>query len=583
MHNSTVSRITVALFYFCCGLSAQSKSPTPPSLQTQSLSKPTKNKPLRPKLTAQQRQGLRLLKSAEAEAAGLQPPMRTYVLWQASHGFRRLEPARADALLQRAFAASREIEDEAQSDDCRMEPVCHVQAWMQRAILQEMLSSDGDKPNPEQVEKLLPQANPEVKKQMLEQLAREYVRNRNFDRARQFIGQMDEDRYSYALAGELMAAIPASRHEERLAVFAQAFANFQNRSLQSLDPDNYEDFGILVIRFWRQLPPSSALDAIDTILERSTSRDESKKAHSVTMTLSSGASLAFGSEYEFRLFQLLPILKELDPSKAERLAGENNEARLTLDRYPGGMQSLDPNYYGDKPPNQKEPPAVSDVTPALVDDPMIDNEYQSKRQLVAQVNAQMQKVIDERGNDPEKAYRDAMNLPLGSAFGRGCPRAIGLRSVAFSLAKENSILARTAMNEARRLAQDLDPAEQALILAEVPNFYRMLGDENGARSVIMDQVKLAEKLYAIDSDAGDPNLAFKGAWPSANAWRISIQQATKMSPAFAEEILAQIPDPDITGLQRVMYANALLGAGQYSVAAIEWHKGGRRRGVFMSQ
>jgi len=135
------------------------------------------------------------------------------------------------------------------------------------------------------------------------------------------------------------------------------------------------------------------------------------------------------------------------------------------------------------------------------------------------------------------------------------------------------------MNEARRLVQDADPGKQALFLAEVPDFYLKLGDEDGARSVIRDQVKVAEKLYALDNDPGDPNLVFKGAWPSTNAWRNCIQQATKVSQPFAEEILAQIPDPEIAGIEQVIYANALLGAEKSSITALEWHKNGRCGGL----
>jgi hypothetical protein len=199
----------------------------------------------------------------------------------------------------------------------------------------------------------------------------------------------------------------------------------------------------------------------------------------------------------------------------------------------------------------------------------------------AQVFAQLEKVTEEMKDDPEGAYQSAMNLPIQGNF-YSSPRAVGLRRVAFALVKKNPTRAKAAMNEARRLMQDAVPSKQALFLAEVPDFYIKLGDEDGARSAIKDQVKVAEKLYAIDSDAGDPNLAFKGAWPSSNAWRTSIQQATKVSPALAEEIVAQIPDPDIAGFQQVIYANTLLGAEKSSVAVIEWHKSGQHGGVFTS-
>lgn len=583
MQYSNAWRIAVVVFCFCCGLSAQPTSEVTSAPQPKSTPPTaTKKKPSQPKLTPQQEKGLRLLKTAEAASAGLAPPTRSYVLWEVSHGYRKVDSARADAILRRAFSATRGIEDEGESSDCHLDP-CHVQRWLQREILTELLSASRDKAGPDAVEKLLSQATVEIKNQMLEQVATEFLRKRNFDRARQLLGQMDDDHYSYAVAGDLIAALPALRQDERLSVFSQAFRNFQSRSLEDLGPDDHDDFGVMVVRCWRELP-DLALDAIDSIFERSQDRDQSYKAHSVTVTLFSGKSLSFGSEYEFRLFQFLPVLRELNPSKAEQLLAKYDKSRLALDQYPDGMKSLDPNYYGENPVDEKEMPSVSNIMPAVDEDPVRNSELQTESQIDAQIEAQMRNVMKESNNDPEKAYQDAMKLPLHGAMGSFLlPRASSLRQVAFTLIKQNPVHACAAMNEARRLVQDAAPSRQALFLADVPDFYLKLGDEDGARGAIRDQLKIAEKLYAIDSDVGDPNLVFKGAWPSANGWRNCIQKATKVSPAFAEEILAQIQDPDIAGLEQVMYANALLGAGKSSIAVVEWHKGGRHSGAFMTQ
>jgi hypothetical protein len=247
------------------------------------------------------------------------------------------------------------------------------------------------------------------------------------------------------------------------------------------------------------------------------------------------------------------------------------------------MQSLDPNFYGDKPIDEKTLAGVMDISGGIDDDPAKNDEYQTIVRINAQILAQLEKLSEEIKDDPESAYQSAINLPIQPpGYHSASPRAVGLRRVAFGLVKKNSTLAKAAMKEARRLMQDAEPSKQAMFMAEIPDFYLKLGDEDGARSAIKDQVKIAEKLYAIDSDAGDPNLAFKGAWPSSNAWRNSIQQATKVSPALAEEIVAQIPDPDIAGFEQVIYANTLLGAEKSSVAVMEWHKSGRRGGVLMS-
>ncbi len=78
-------------------------------------------------------------------------------------------------------------------------------------------------------------------------------------------------------------------------------------------------------------------------------------------------------------------------------------------------------------------------------------------------------------------------------------------------------------------------------------------------------LKAAEKLYAHDVDADDPNKSFKRTWPSADLWRKCVQAAAKISPAFAEEIIAEIPDPEIAAAQKVAFASSLLGVSSEPV------------------
>jgi hypothetical protein len=585
----SIARVALFTVFSAGALCGQSKdsTPAPPQAATAATAlanrvpKPAPRKPPKPKLTAQQEEGLRLLKASEAEASGLEPAARTYILWKVSNGYRTVRPARADIVLRRAFTASRSIVEPTATDDCHVFPACHFQAWTQSAMLLEMMHGKDGKADPERIERFLPHANPDVKKELVGAIALAYLKKQNFDRVRQIMDQADDDAYSYELAGEFIAALPESRRAERLAVFSQALQNFRNRGLDSMDTDN-RDFGVLIVRFWREMPPPMVLDAIDAVFERSNESDEVKKVRTINMNLMNGHSIPFESEYDFHLFQLLPVLREIDSSKAKDLLEEHDNARRALDQYPSGMQSVDPNYYGDKPIDQKVMPSVLEISSAADDqDATTSSAFQADRQIQARIFA-LQAEIEK---DPEQAYQDAMNLPLHYLLpDTGCPRASALKRVALGIAEKNPTLARSAMDEARRLAQDLEPARQALLLAEVPDFYLKLGDEDRARAAIKDLMKLAEKIYAIDTDSDDPNLAFKGSWPSANAWRNCIAEATKLSPSFAEELLTQIVDPDIAGIERVMYASALVGAGRSEIAVFEWHKGGKQSGGFsMSQ
>jgi hypothetical protein len=574
----------------CSSLAGQQNFPTPPTAAAKT-NQPTADKirkPDSPQLTPQQRQGVRLLKTAEAMAAGLQPDMHAYVLWQVSRGYQKVNRPKAAQLLQQAFDASRSIEDSGQSartaeGQCQMEQVCAIQQWVQREILSEMLSPAKGEWNPEAVEKLLPQANEIVNRFMLEELAAAYAEKKNFGRARELLDRFDADEYPFNIASDLMALLPSSPADDRIALFSQALARFQDRNVEQSDPDE-GDFGVMLVRFWHGLPSGLVLQAIDSLLGRAKEVDQNHQNGSVSLTLMSGESLNFGSQYEFRVFELLPILQALDKAKAESLLREHQQARSALDRYPKGFESFDPEYYSGKRWNwDKEAPLpnMAQVMAATDDDPAENAQLQTMMQEQAMVQSKIQKISQEAAAHPEQAYTDALNLPLKLSAGPSCPRATGLRRFALAAVKTDPTLAKAAMAEARRLAQDVEPTRQSMILADVPEFYLKLGDEQGARDAIKDQVKLAEKLYQTDSDSNDPNLAFKGAWPSANTWGNCVQIATKLSPAFAEEIITEIPDPEIEGFERVQYANSLLSAGETSIAVVQWHKEGQRTAIYV--
>jgi hypothetical protein len=62
------------------------------------------------KLTPRQQQGLQLLQAAEAEASGLEPGMRAFLLWRLSQAYATLDPRRAARLVKESFVATTAIE-----------------------------------------------------------------------------------------------------------------------------------------------------------------------------------------------------------------------------------------------------------------------------------------------------------------------------------------------------------------------------------------------------------------------------------------------------------------------------------------
>jgi len=93
---------------------------------------------------------------------------------------------------------------------------------------------------------------------------------------------------------------------------------------------------------------------------------------------------------------------------------------------------------------------------------------------------------------------------------------------------------------------------------------------------VNQMLKVAEKLYAVDTDSSDPNRAFKGDWPSTNAWRKSVRFAEQISPRFADDIIAGVADPEIATMLKISSGESLLTAPEdpSDSVQLEWHKSG---------
>src|SRR5215469_7737564 len=96
-----------------------------------------------PKLTPEQERGLRLLKTAEAESAGLQPEMHAFVLWRASYAYTKLDPKQAEKLSRDTFTATQAIEDPSDNDYCAsMGSSGDIKSWIQGQVLHDMIHKD---------------------------------------------------------------------------------------------------------------------------------------------------------------------------------------------------------------------------------------------------------------------------------------------------------------------------------------------------------------------------------------------------------------------------------------------------------
>src|SRR5438445_13851613 len=110
-----------------------------------------------------------------------------------------------------------------------------------------------------------------------------------------------------------------------------------------------------------------------------------------------------------------------------------------------------------------------------------------------------------------------MGLPMGGREEQDySPRASTLSSLARIVSTKDPAVSKGALGEIRRLANSMPPRNQARILADLPETYMRLGDQGQAGDSVEELIRVAGKLYELDTDMNDPNQACNGMWPLAH-------------------------------------------------------------------
>jgi hypothetical protein len=496
-------------------------------------------------LSPERQRGLRLLKTAEAEAAGLAPDMRAFVLWRASYAYTVLDPKKAESVAKDSFLATEAIEDPPDNDHCGpVGSAGDIKSWIQQRVLFDMIKKE----RIAETEEMLPRATEPVRGQVTEELVKHYISKKDLGRAQGLLSQMaDSERYPFGVAADLLLAMGPDLSADRMTIFSQALNNFEQYP-QKTEIGPY-DWGSFVERTWDHVPAGVVLEAIDKSLEAA----KSKQSHDRISMATDKGIVALNSAYELRLFQLLPVLEQLDKDKAESLLRDNAATREHLAKYPKGMQSLNAQgmsfSYGitdDESPQASQPAS----------------QEQARMQMAQQMTKRVNEVITEGEKNPQQAVNDALMLPVEDVsqnLQNSSPRGNALLAISRNIQKTRPTLAKAALDEIMKFEDQLTPAE-VKSLADLPKLYYELGDADSAKKALKAMLKAAEKLYARDTDAEDPNKAFKGTWPSTDFWRQCVQIAGKISPALAEEIIAGIPDQEVGASLKVAFASGLLGA-----------------------
>ena len=486
----------------------------------------------KPKLTPQQQTGLRILNQQTGVAKGLAPVMRTFALLEIARGYERLDQPKALATLRDAFQASQSIEDDS-------DPKTSSKTWLQGQVVGRLVALD-----PAYCERLVPQLAGPARMLAINRLVMYHTRKKQFAQAIALLGQLGDEEFPYIIGSNLVRVLPPEMAADKQNLFAEALARFsQHEHKDQFGPD---DFGVFITRTWQGLPPDLVLQAVDEALKQA--RQSDTKAE-ITVGAAKGTA-SFTSLYEYTLFELMPVLRALDSERADRLLQEDRDVQTAAKQYPNGLQSLDPE--------NGIPDSITMRLASKSGESPGDDRYED------QLQPQIRQIIAQAEKDPKQALAAAMSLPDFHNT-----RPLALLKLASAILKTSPGYAANALDELMKIIPSIQrEIVQFDMLAGAGDDYLKLGNTESAKKVVDQGFKLAEKLYATDTDADDPNQAFKAMWPSTSAWRRFVALATRISPQTALQAINSIPDPEIQALETIALADSLLGAppGQQMVA-----------------
>ncbi len=525
------------------------------SLFSQTAPEAQKKKPAAPRNAAtparaadtakseQQERARKLLQTAEAQAGGLQGGMRAYSFLQLSRACEKGDKAKAVELLDDAMTATRDMED----DRSRTRP------QLQQQILQAMVPMA-----PDRAEELLSQIEADQREPVLNALLGHYEKNKDLDHAIELVYRIGQEKeIPYGAVGRIIAALPPEKNGDVLQLFTAAYASYRDHEHPGVAIGG-SDFGTLVIQFWRRLPPNLVHDAIRELLKQAEDRKDAK----ISLASDNG-SAAFNSLYEWRLFQLLPVLREVDGSEADDLLRKNEQMKGMLAKYPEGVGSLSPDML-DPDPKPEKGKKGSNTSFSI-------SSGGSARPLNQQ-GQQMRKLAADADANPATA------LVQAAAIQDVRERAILYQSIARSAAQKDALSARNALDKLLELVDQLEDENQLNALRTAGDLYLKMGESDQAKKVVERGFALAEKMLKKDTNADDPNKALKAYWPSAEAWRSFTRLAGKISPPWALTQLNEISDPEMKVLAELSLAQGWLNVPTGDVVMMSSSK----RGNWMS-
>jgi hypothetical protein len=214
--------------------------------------------PPQKQLSSAEKQWCSVIESSLAGTADLQPAMRSLALDMIAGSLKKCDPRAVRRVLIDAFLNSvaipdteEDLERQARADTGLDQRASETKRILQTDSLTHLLAEDERK-----VESLLPQAEPSVRTELLRQMIPDAVAAKKLDQALNLLKRSPHEGFPYGEATNLMLELPPASEIEKQQIFGWAMAADHEQHSLNVGSD---DFGSMIVRFWKHLAPAVVL------------------------------------------------------------------------------------------------------------------------------------------------------------------------------------------------------------------------------------------------------------------------------------------------------------------------------------
>jgi len=344
--------------------------------------------------------------------------------------------------------------------------------------------------------------------------------------------------YPFEGVSQILAKLPPG-DPRIVAVFSGALSAYTVKPSPS--------FASLLMRYRKQLPAGMPEAALSRILNTVLSERSGQPYQTRTLSSSKG-TVTFGNAEESELFEVMPLVREIDPKRYEELLSTRPGLASAMQLFPGGGPSVPDDrgitsYTVTSSGKSSDDAAQKRAADAL----------NSRMQMQALINTRAQAALIAAAKDPDKA------LDLVSEIPSPPKQAEVLAQIARGVGEHDPPKARRVLSQCISLLDDLQyPDDRVVVWDVVAEVAGLIKDEPLAQRAIEKLLADAAELYKQDSEKDRPNRAWREYWPSTQAFRRALIRAAKLMQVDAEALLPKIADADMNVLARITLAQALL-------------------------